>query len=329
MRKIHRRNSFLLLFGILILFSFVIYCGIRFMDSAVFSEKTKPEAEGNYNRKTVTVDGVDYFPRQDITVVLAMGIDEEGKVQSSENYRNTGEADVIALLVFDEVDKSFTVFSLNRDTMVSMPVLGINGKKAGVAYGQLALSHTYGDGLEESCENTRDTIEMLINGLSVDYYIAANMDAVGFVNDAVGGVTVNVVDDFSSAECYIPMGQVTLQGDQAESFVRLRKGLGDQLNSSRMERQEEFIKGFIEAVERKTEESDTFAYHLYEDISGYIVTDISFNAFSGMFDHFADYQLKGIITPEGENRMGRQFNEFYLDEDAFGKLVLEVFYAPK
>ena len=328
MKKMHRRNNILVLIGILMLMCGVIYCGFRFMDSAVFS-RAEAETDGGYNRKTVTVDGVDYFPRQDITVVLAMGIDEEGQAAASDSYRNTGEADVVALLVFDEKEKNFTVFSLNRDTMVNMPVLGIGGKKAGVAYGQLALSHTYGNGLEESCENTRDTVEMLINGLEVDWYISAHMDAIAIVNDAVGGVAVNVTDDFSSADVYIPMGEVTLQGEQAESFVRLRKGLGDQLNSSRMERQAEYIRGFIDALSAKTEESDSFAYKLYEHLDGYIVTDISLNGFSGMFDRFEGYELAGIITPEGENKMGAQFNEFYLDEDAFSQLVLDVFYAPK
>jgi len=163
----------------------------------------------------------------------------------------------------------------------------------------------------------------------VDYYISANMDAINIVNDAVGGVTVNVTDDFSQADVFIPKGQVALQGEQAESFVRLRKGLGDQLNSSRMERQAEYINGFIDAVGRKAEESDTFAYSLYEDVSGYMVTDISVNAFSGMFDRFSDFRLKEIITPAGENRLGEKYNEFHLDREEFDRLVLEVFYAPK
>ena len=329
MKRLHRRNNILVLFGILVLFLVILFCGIRLLDSAVFSKTEIPETEGSYNRKTITVDGVDYFPRQDLTVVLAMGIDEEGKAQSSDSYRNMGEADVIALIVFDEKEEHFSIFSLNRDTMVNMPVLGLGGKKAGVAYGQLALSHTYGNGLEESCENTRDTVEMLINGLNVDYYISAHMDAIGFVNDAVGGVTVNVTDDFSDADVYIPMGQITLQGEQAESFVRLRKGIGDQLNSSRMNRQAEFINGFIKALKSQTEENDVFAYQLYEQLDGYIVTDVSVNSFSSMFERFEDYELKEIITPAGENRMGKEFNEFHLDKEAFDKQVLEIFYAPK
>lgn len=329
MRKSHRKNSLLVLFGILVLFSIVIYCGIQLLDSAVFAGKANGEPADSHSRKTVTVDGVDYFPKQDITVVLAMGIDEEGKAQSSGSYNNRGEADVIALLVFDETAKDLTVFSINRDTMVNMPVLGVGGKRAGERYGQIALSHTYGDGLAESCENTRETVENLINGLTIDYYISANMDAIGLVNDAVGGVTVNVTDDFSDADVYIPMGQVTLQGDQAESFVRLRKGLGDQLNSSRMNRQAEYIRGFIDAVDAKSEESDTFAYSVYEELSGYIVTDMSLNVFSGMADRYADFELNEIITPQGENRLGEKYNEFYLDEAAFDKMVLEVFYAPK
>ena len=328
MNKPGNTSRLLLLCGILVSVLIVFYCGIRLQGSAVFSDKASSDTEQT-TRKTITYNGVDYFPRQDITVVLAMGIDEEGEVKSSGFYNNTGEADVISLIIFDEENETIDIFNLHRDTMVKMPVLGIGGRKAGMAYGQLALSHTYGNGLEESCENTRETVEGLINGLTVDYYISANMDAISIVNDAVGGVTVNVTDDFSDASVYIPMGEVTLIGNQAESFVRVRKGVADQLNSSRMERQEEYVKGFITALTAKRESSDTFALKLYEDISRYIVTDISAVAFSGMFDRYEEYTLNKIITPAGENCLGSEFNEFYLDEGAFEKIIIDTFYKEK
>lgn len=327
MNKSHNKRALFVLIGVLAIVLVIISCGIRFLDSAVFSKQE--HSEGTVTRKTITVDGVDYFPRQDITVVLAMGIDKEGKVESSNSYNNDGEADVISLIIFNDEDKTVTILNLNRDTMVEMPQLGLGGKRIGTRVAQLALSHTYGDGLEASCENTRETVSKLLKGVNIDYYIAANIDAVGFMNDAVGGVTVNVTDDFSAVDSSIPMGQVTLQGQQAVHFVRLRKEVGDQLNISRMSRQEEYIKGFMEAMNSKMKSDSNFAYHFYKAAEGYFVTDCSFNAFSGMFDRFADYTLNDIVTPEGENTMGEQFIEFYLDEDKFEDIILDIFYAPK
>ena len=57
---------------ILILVLGLIFSGLRILESTVF----RSEAEETFVSKTVTRDGIDYFPRQDITVILAMGIDE-------------------------------------------------------------------------------------------------------------------------------------------------------------------------------------------------------------------------------------------------------------
>ena len=329
MNRRHKKSSLPVLVVVLLLVIVLIGCGIRLLDSAAFSDSEKETANDDTQRKTITVDGVDYFPRQDITVVLAMGIDNEGKMKDSGSYNNDGEADVISLIVFDEEQQNYTILNLNRDSMVNMPVLGVSGHKAGTAFQQLALSHTYGSGLEDSCENTKETISAMFNNLYIDYYIAANMDAIAIANDAVGGVTVEVTDDFLQVTDSLPMGQVTLQGQQAVSFVRMRKNVGDQLNISRMERQKEYIAGFMESLKAKREASDSFVYTMYEDISPYMVTDISVNAFSGMFSRYSEYQFNEIITPKGENVRGERYMEFYLDEEDLQDIMLDVFYKKK
>lgn len=329
MNRRRKKSSLSVLVVVLLLIIVLIGCGIRLLDSAVFSDNRENGLQEESEKKTITVNGVDYYPRQDITVILAMGIDTEGEMADSGSYNNDGEADVVSLIIFDELEECCTVLNLNRDSMVDMPVLGVGGRKAGTAYQQLALSHTYGSGLEDSCENTKETVSKLLNNIYIDYYIAANMDAIAIANDAVGGVTVNVTDDFSGVTDTIPMGQVTLKGRQATSFVRMRKEVGDQLNISRMERHKEYIDGFMQSLRAKRSEGDSFIYSMYADISPYIVTDLSANALSGMYSRYEGYQLKDIISPKGENVRGEQYMEFYLDREALDELILDVFYKKK
>ena len=329
MNRRRKKSSLSVLVVVLLLIIVLIGCGIRLLDSAVFSDNRENGLQEESEKKTITVNGVDYYPRQDITVILAMGIDTEGEMADSGSYNNDGEADVVSLIIFDELEECCTVLNLNRDSMVDMPVLGVGGRKAGTAYQQLALSHTYGSGLEDSCENTKETVSKLLNNIYIDYYIAANMDAIAIANDAVGGVTVNVTDDFSGVTDTIPMGQVTLKGRQATSFVRMRKDVGDQLNISRMERHKEYIDGFMQSLRAKRSEGDSFIYSMYADISPYIVTDLSANALSGMYSRYEGYQLKDIISPKGENVRGERYMEFYLDREALDKLIIDVFYREK
>lgn len=329
MNRRRKKSSLSVLVVVLLLIIVLIGCGIRLLDSAVFSDNRENGLQEESEKKTITVNGVDYYPRQDITLILAMGIDTEGEMADSGSYNNDGEADVVSLIIFDELEECCTVLNLNRDSMVDMPVLGVDGRKAGTAYQQLALSHTYGSGLEDSCENTKETVSKLLNNIYIDYYIAANMDAIAIANDAVGGVTVNVTDDFSGVTDTIPMGQVTLRGRQATSFVRMRKEVGDQLNISRMERHKEYIDGFMQSLKAKRSEGDSFIYSMYADISPYIVTDLSANVLSGMYSRYEGYQLNNIISPKGENVRGEQYMEFYLDREALDKLILDVFYREK
>lgn len=58
-------------------------------------------------------------------------------------------------------------------------------------------------------------------------------------------------------------------------------------------------------------------------------TDISVNSASTLFNKYKDYQLAEVITPKGENVRGEKFMEFYLDEEAFKEMVIDVFYKEK
>ncbi len=311
----------------LILVLVMLYSGLRILESTVFH--TGQESEGNHVSKTITRNGQDYFPRQDITVVMVLGIDQFGPVEDSGSYQNRGAADMDILLIFDETNKQINVLHLNRDTMLNIPVLGIGGKQAGSYYGQLALAHTYGSGLSDSAENSRKAISDFLYGLQIDYYVAMNMDAITILNDAVGGVTVNVTDDFSAVDPSIQKGQMHLMGQQAINFVRTRKDVGDQLNLSRIERHKAYLEGFADAFRAKQEEDAGFVLTAYEQVSPYLVTDLSANAVSGMMDRYANFEINEIVSPKGENRVGEEFMEFYVDEAALDELILRLFYAPK
>lgn len=305
----------------------LVFSGLMLLEST-FGQSDAPQT-GEPHSKTITRNGVEYFPRQDITVVAFMGIDEMGPVQSSQSYRNTGEADALALLILDETNKTYSILTLNRDTMLDMPVLGLGNKEAGTFYGQLALAHTYGSGLEDSAVNTVRAISDFLYGITIDHYVALNMGGIPKVNDAVGGVTVTITDDFSAVDPTLTKGTVTLRGEQALNYVRTRKEVGDQLNLSRMQRHEAYMQGLVTALTAKLEESDSFVVDAYQQVSEYVVTDCSVNVISGILARCGDYQFREIVSPQGENILGQAHYEFYADETALDALILRLFYAEK
>ena len=327
MKKQSNKHNIITMIVVIVLLAVVVYSIVQIIDLFVPSKNTSTDSTSS--TKTVTVKGEKYYPRKDITTFLLMGIDQKGPVQPSMSYNNEGEADMLALAVFDETDKTYNLLLLNRDTMTDVQILGIAGKPAGTAYQQLALSHTYGKGLEDSCDNTRDAVSDLLNGITVDYYLSMNMDAIGILTDAVGGVKVTVTDDFSEVDPSISMGETTLNGQQAVSFVQTRKDVGNQMNISRIERHKEFMNGFLDALKTNVDGSDSFVLKNFDSISDYVVTDSSVNTLNKLFNSYVDYELNEIISPEGENKKGETYMEFYPDEKFLDELVLELFYAKK
>lgn len=326
-RRKSGKSSIVFLIIILILVLVILYSGLQILEATVFN-KNQVQVTQSVS-KTITRDGVDYFPRQDIAVVMVLGIDDFGPVEDSGSYNNDGVADMVALLVFNETDETISVISLNRDTMVDMPILGLGGKYAGTMNQQLALAHTYGSGLEDSCENMKQAVSDFLYGLNIDYYVSMNMDAISMINDAVGGVKVVVEDDFSLVDETLTKGEHVLLGEQAVHFVRSRQSVGDSLNLSRMERQKVYMKGFMEALKAKLDEDSGSVVSIYEQVSDYMVTDVSVNVLSGMMDRYAEYELVEIVSPEGENVLGEQYYEYYVDEAKLDELIVRLLYAPK
>ncbi len=278
--------------------------------------------------KTIERNGVKYFPKQNVTTFLIIGTDREGPVKPSEYYTNDVCADVVMLVIFDNIKQTYKIININRDTMLSIPVIGVNGKVAGTNYGQLALAHTYGKGVEDSCVNTKNTVSEFLYGVHINYYASFSMDAISLLNDAVGGVKVNVTDDFSAVDSSIPMGEVVLNGEQAYSYIRSRRGVGSQLNVSRMERHQEYMRGFIEAFNNKFDNNDPEFAVLYSDLSPYMVTDCSSTVMSTLASRYCDYTYEGVYSPEGENKRG-EYMEFYVNPEALDKFIIELLYDQK
>lgn len=325
MGKPFHHGSIVLLIAILILVLVFILSGLQFLESTgLFGTRQEPEIPS----KTIVRDGVEYFPRQDITVVLFAGIDEFGPAVDSGSYNNPGEADMVSLLIFDETEKKLDILALNRDIMLKIPVLGLGGKPAGSIHAQLALAHTYGSGLDDSGENLRDAVSDFLYGVDIDYYVTMRMDAIALLNDAVGGVKVNVTDDFSQTDPAIPMGQTVLTGQQALNFVRTRYGVGDQLNLGRMQRQEAYMRGFVSALKAGMDSSASFFLDTYDQVSDYLVTDSSAKAMGSLADRYSDYTLGDVVSIKGEN-VEKEYMEFHVDEKDLDRVVLHYLYAPK
>ena len=293
---------------------------------AVLQQQQVDEAAQRRREGWIQFEGEWYSPRSEIETLLVIGVDQLEPFEDSGSYNNNGQADFFMLAIFDRKNENMTVLHINRDTMTQIPVLGVTSQHAGYITGQLALAHTYGSGLEDSCENTVDAVSFLLGGVDVDHYVALTMGAVPQINDMVGGVPVTVLDDFTGIDDSLVKGeQITLKGEQALHYIRARGGLEDSTNINRMKRQQQYFTSFMKQVSLLDDAAMPGTTEL-EALSQNLISDCTVNKLSDLANQYADYPVQELQEVAGEVKEGTEYVEYYPDVSALQSQVLQLFY---
>lgn len=264
--------------------------------------------------------------KQDLETVLILGLDKNEYPQDERAYLNDMQADLDLVLVIDRDKKVCTPLLLNRDTMTKITRLGVFGDAADSFTGQLALAHTYGSGGSDSCLNSKRAVQDLL-GEDIDHYMSFTMESVPAVNDAVGGVAVTVLEDFGENYPQLKKGEeVLLTGENALVYVRGRQNVGDQTNTGRMERQEQYMSALIEKLRSCAKENPDFLTNLTLKLGDAFQTDYTVSQLQALSELLLDCQIEPFVTLTGETRKGEEFMEFYVDEVALVQTVQDIFY---
>lgn len=263
-----------------------------------------------------------YIPKDSVESILVVGVDQSN--DAAEDKQDSRQSDFLALLVMDKKEKKYNILYLNRDTMTDIQQTDAFGEVYGTIEAQLALAHVYGDGEKARCRNTIDAVENLLYHIDIDHYMSMTMDAVSVLNDCIGGVELKLMDDFTFMdERFVKDAQVTLMGDQALTYVRARGQMEDSSNLRRMERQQQYVTALLEKSFGCSEETLSDAFR---QASNYMTTDCTTDQLSKMFERVSSYQNGGTKTLPGEAVIGKEFMEYYADEQALQALVIELFY---
>ncbi len=302
--------------AIIIVFGFI-------MDKAENNSSIEDEtAYSDYVLDQIYYGSQWYVPDDSVESILVIGLDK--MVEGDTSKQDSEQADFLAVVVIDSGDESYRILHINRDTMASIPQTDAFGEVYGYTKGQITLAHTYGRDDRIRCRNTINTVEKLLYGVNIDHYISLTMDAVPILNDSVGGVTVELMDDFTNLdESYVKGAVVTLKGNQALTYVRARGGLEDSSNVHRMERQQQYIAALIETL--KGYDFDN-AMDTVRKVNDYLVTDYTMDQLSRLVEKYSDFEYKGTVSPEGEAVVGEKYMEFYTDDQALQSLVVDLFY---
>ena len=154
----------------------------------------------NSNDKGEVLPVVDKEIITDPFSVLLLGIDER------EN--DSGRSDTMIVLTVNPKEGTVKMLSIPRDTRTDIIGNGTTEK----------INHAYARG---GVEMTIDTVENLLN-IPIDYHVTVNMEGFLSVVDTIGGITINNDMDLTFRQYDFPQGEVTLSGEEALVFSRIR-----------------------------------------------------------------------------------------------------------
>lgn len=274
-----------------------------------------------------------YRPRRRISTLLLIGIDknkDEKQNTSIGVYRNGGQADFLLLCVIDDNAKHITPLIINRDTMTDITTLSSFGEEMGVWNAQICLSYGFGDGKELSCKLTCQAVSSYLSGIEVRDYLAVNLDGINVFNDAIGGVTVTLSEDFSAYDALMLEGAtITLRGDQAEYYTRMRYHVGDQSNASRIKRQKDYIRNVGEVLRERIVCDANAVENIYEAMQPYVLTNMPKGRLINYANLVSQYEVMPVVEIDGINVVGTSgYVEFYPDADSIQQVLMNLFYEP-
>ena len=231
----------------------------------------------------------------------------------------------------EEDIRKISLINVPRDIMAYVKTYDENGKYSGRKLRQLCLAYAYGDGKAKSCKNAVDAVSKVLYGIPIDSYMSINLSAISVLNDAVGGVNVQVIGDLTSVDPTLKEGaNVTLLGGQAETYVRSREFDPLDANMARMQRQQQYITAFAQKALQEMKGDLTLPLDLLNLVSEnsvtnlsapkitYLATKVSGSSFSSDNIYSIDCDIKEGVTG---------YAEYYPDETKLFEMILKVFYT--
>jgi len=284
-----------------------------------------PEEAARRYRPSVSYQGESYPLKRNTSSLLLIGTDNfvDDKKQHEDLPYNFNLADFLTVMVFDHRAKTITPFQICRDTMCEVPLPSGETERM-----QITLSHSYGSGGADSCENTRKAVEGLLFEVPIDSYLAFTMDTVPHVNDLLGGITIRLEEDLPAlGPAYVKGATVTLRGAEALRFVRYRDTSLLDDNLRRMAHHRQYLTAVVEAAREASADDDELPLRIFRAVEKFVNTDLSAENLSTLFNNLNEYTILPVVTADGTYAPGEDFPEYLVDEASLWSCVRSVFCA--
>ncbi|MBL3685745.1 LytR family transcriptional regulator [Leucobacter zeae] len=272
------RNTLIVLGSIVVLLG--IAAGIAYaMASSAFNEVKRVSIEQDPELTRPAETKAEPGKNKPLNILL-LGSDSRETTDPTATAEdlNGFRSDAIMVAQVSPDRKNLTVMSIMRDNWVEIQGHGEAKINAAVAFGGLPLAV--------------NTVENFI-GARIDHVALIDFESFKGLTDAVGGVTVNNPQAFTTkhGDFDIPAGEVTLDGEQALGFVRERYAFTDG-DYQRARNQQAYLKGLMSKLLSKDTLTDASKVTgSFEALKPYLILDEGLDLGTSVS---LGYEMRGI-----------------------------------
>ena len=271
--------------------------------------------------------GKKYEYNTDIQTIAFLGVDTREKAEEGSMPGWNGQSDTILVAVIDTATEKAKILQIPRDTMTIIELYDIHGEYYISEKAQLAFQYAYGDGGVTSCVLVTDRISELLGEIPITYYLSLNMDGIPALSEAMGGIDIVIEEDMTYIDPEYTKGKkVTLKGEDAEHFVRYRDTNETGSNAPRMKRQDQVIQAIMHQLPEKAKDDSDMYGKLFKQADKYMTTNLKLDNIEALEKYDFDEE---IINVPGTLQEGEYHDEFYIDEEQFMGIIIDLFYKEK
>ena len=266
----------------------------------------------------VTYKGKEYKYNENIINFLCLGIDKDVPIEEKRTGDIEGLADAVLLASVDVEDGLVQLLAIPRDTIVPVKVMDSQGRFDRNENVQITMQYAYGRTAKESCELMTDTVSNLLFRLPIQRYCSINFEAVPTLNDAIGGVDVDVLEDIYGEHCTLYAGTTEhLEGYEALDYIRWRDEWVAESSMGRLERQKQYMSNYFNQAKDAVKKDLTLPVKVFQELDANMCTNITVEDITYLVPELLDITLdtENIAMVPGEVVQGEEFEEYHVDDE--------------
>lgn len=277
----------------------------------------------------VTYNGKEYQYNEDVINFLCLGIDKDIPIEEKRGGISEGLADAIILISVNVESGQIKLLAIPRDTIVPVKVIDSAGYFVKTADLQITLQYMYGETATDSCELMVDAVSELLYKVPIQRYCSINFEAIPILNDSIGGVDVQVLEDVEiSGRTYHAGETVHLAGDMALDYVRERDTNVFGSSLGRLERQKQYISNYFATAKNVVRDNMTLPVTIYQNLQGNMCTNITVEDLAYLVPELLDVSLTAdnMMMIPGEVIQPDDHEQYIANKEQLRDLVINFFY---